>query len=194
MLHERKFQSVHERFWQHLLIKMPNLKCTPEPVVVDKEIGITNAIAKTVSNLPILHCWNHLKQDFMFWLGKQKLSSDQKNVYTSDLDSTLDSDSKEKFIETCETLTAKWSKPVVDYFEKKPNKNDILKYSAKWILKQLNLCNPYSRITNNISEGMNTVVKRLVDWKEVPLHTAEHCISYLQNYNWNEILRGFCDM
>ena len=48
MLHERKFQNVHERFWQHLLTKIPNLKSTPVPVVVDKEMGITNAIAKTV--------------------------------------------------------------------------------------------------------------------------------------------------
>ena len=119
MLHERKFQTVHECFWQHLLIKIPNLKCTPVPLVVDKEIGITNAIAKTVPNLPILHCWNHVKRDFKFWLGKQKLPSDQNNVYTSALESILDSDSKEEFIETCETLTAKWSKPVVDYFEKK---------------------------------------------------------------------------
>ena len=144
------------------------MKCTPVPVVVNKEIGITNAIAKTVPNLPILYCWNHVKRDFKFWLGKQKLPSDQQNVYTSDLESILDSDSKEEFTETCETLTAKWSKPVVDYFEKNI-KNDILKYSAKWILNQLNLFNPYSGIKNNISEGMNTVLKRLVDWKEVPL-------------------------
>ena len=77
---------------------------------------------------------------------------------------------------------------------KKTEKNDILKYSDKWILKKLNLFNPYSGITNNISEGMNTVLKRLVDLKEVPLDTVVFCISYLQNYYWNEILRGFCDM
>ena len=41
---------------------------------------------------------------------------------------------------------------------------------------------------------MNTVLKRLIDWKEVPPDTAVLCISYLQNYYFNEILRGFCEM
>ena len=31
-------------------------------------------------------------------------------------------------------------------------------------------------------------------WKEAPLDTAVLCLSYLQNYYVNEILRGFCDM
>ena len=46
MLHERKFQMVHECFWQHLVTKIPNLKKVPVPVVVDKEPGITNAMKK----------------------------------------------------------------------------------------------------------------------------------------------------
>ena len=105
----------------------------------------------------------------------------------------LNSDSEDIFMENCENLTTKWSKPVVDYFNKNI-RDDIVKYSAKWTLKELNLFNPYSGITNNSSEGMNTVIKHLMKWKEVSLDTAVLCLSYLQNYYWNEILRGFCDL
>ena len=153
------------------------MKCVSIPVFVDKEPGITNAIRKVVPSASALHCWNHIKQDFKFWLGKQKVSSDQKSVYISDLDMTLDSDLEDIFMENCENLTAKWSKPVVDCFNKNI-RDDIVKYSAKWKLKELNLSNPYSGITNNSSEG--TVIKRLMKWKEVPLDTAVLCLSYLQ--------------
>ena len=65
---------------------------------------------------------------------------------------------------------------MVDYFNK--NNRNILKYSAKWTLKELNHFNPYFGITNNSSEGMNTVIQCLMKWKEVPLDTAVLCISY----------------
>ena len=110
-------------------------------------------------------------------------------MHTSDLDLVLDSDSVDMFFDNCKNLTAKWSKPLLDYFNKNI-RGDILKYLAKWMLKELNLFNPYTGITNNSSEGMDTVIKHLMKGKEVPLD-AELCLSYLQNYYWNEILWGF---
>ena len=98
--------------------KIPNLKCVPIPVVADKEPGITNSIRKVVPHASVLHCWNHIKQDFKFWLGQQQVSSDQKSVYISDLVMVLDSDTQGIFLDNCEKLTAKWSKPVMDYFNK----------------------------------------------------------------------------
>ena len=192
MINERKFQFVHERIWEHLVKKIPNLKKSKVPVVVDKEVGISNAIKKIVPEMPILHCWNNIK-DFKFWLGKQHVTSDEKLVYKNDLDTIMNSNNIELFNQNCDNLTAKWSQLAVNYFEKHI-KEDFVKHSAKWVLKSYNLFNPYSGITNNTSEGMNTVIKRFMKWKEAPLDTVVLCLSYLQNYYWNELLRGFCDM
>ena len=186
MIHERKFQFVHERFWEDLVRKIPNLRKGNVPVVVDKEVSITNAIKKVLPEMPILHCWNHIKQDFKFWLGKQQITSDEKLIYMSDLDTIMHSESMEIFETNCNNVTAKWSQPAVRYFEKNV-KNNFLKHSAMWVLKQYNLFNPYSGITNNSSEGMNTVIKRLMKWKEAQLDTIVLCLSYLQNYYWNEL-------
>ena len=98
-----------------------------------------------------------------------------------------------KIVRNCEEVTAKWSQLAVSYFEK-TTKGDFVKHSANCILKKSNLFNPYSGITNNTSEGMNTVIKCLMKWKEAPLDTVVLCLNYLQNYYWNEILRAFCDM
>ena len=59
MIHERKFQFVHERFWEHLVRKIPNLRKSNAPIVVDKEVDISNAIGTILPEIPILHCWNH---------------------------------------------------------------------------------------------------------------------------------------
>ena len=81
----------------------------------------------------------------------------------------------------------------VDYFNNFL-KSDILQYSSRWRLTELNIYNPFSGITNNASEGMNTVIKRLMRWKEAPLDTMVLCLNYLQNYYLTEVYRGFCDL
>jgi hypothetical protein len=51
---------------------------------------------------------------------------------------------------------------------------------------------PFSGITNNISESMNTVIKRLNEWKETPVDAMVLFLYYLQIYYKTEILRGRC--
>ena len=61
-----------------------------------------------------------------------------------------------------------------------------------WILAPLKLYTVHSGITNNASESMNNVIKRLIDWKEVPVDVAVLSFFDLQNYYWNECLRRLC--
>ena len=70
------------------------------------------------------------------------------------LDTIMYSESTEIFETNCDNLTANWSQPAV---EKNDIKNNFLRHSAKWILKQLNLFNPCSGITNS-SEGIRNVI------------------------------------
>lgn len=49
---------------------------------------------------------------------------------------------------------------------------------------------PVSGITNNQSEGFNSVLKRLQCWKEIPIDTALLSLYHLQAYYRNEWQRG----
>ena len=76
-------------------------------VVTDKERGITNAIEKVAKNVIVCQCWNHIKQDFKFWLGKHGISGKEKNIYTSDLEAILESENIIEFEQKCKELLCK---------------------------------------------------------------------------------------
>ena len=51
------------------------------------------------------------------------------------------------------------------------------------------LLNP-ERLTSNQSESFNAVLKRMQEWKEMPVDTAVLSLYLLQAYYWNEWQRG----
>ena len=53
-------------------------------------------------------------------------------------------------------------------------------YSGKWVIQPYNIFDPYSGIMTNMSEGMITVIKRLIDWTEVPVDSAALAFHFLQ--------------
>ena len=67
----------------------------------------------------------------------------------------------------------------------------MTKTIGRWILESLRIYNPYSGITNNQSEGFNTVLKRLQNWREVPVDAIVLTLYHLQAFYHNEIQRGF---
>ena len=46
------------------------------------------------------------------------------------------------------------------------------KNSVRWVLEAAEIYDLYSGITNNIVEGMNSVIKRLNEWKEATIDAA----------------------
>lgn len=57
------------------------------------------------------------------------------------------------------------------------------KHSAVWVLQDAGIQHAEQGITNNASESMNVVLKRLKDWKQVPLDVItvslyQLCIYY----------------
>lgn len=89
------------------------------------------------------------------------------------------------------TLSQKWSKPFDDHFND-DLRDELLESSVLWVLEAVNVYDPYSGVTNNIAEGMNTVIKRLNDWKELTIDSAVLSFHYLQVYYCHELLRGLC--
>lgn len=55
---------------------------------------------------------------------------------------------------------------------------------------EYNLYNPVSGITSNQSESFNSVLKRVQEWKEIPVDSAVLSLYHLQGYYWNEWQRG----
>ena len=193
LLHGKKLQFNHEDFITSLSRRIPNLKKSNIPIIVDREKGITNAFEAVLPNINVLHCWNHLKSDLKRWLLQNGARSAEVPIYKLGLEKILQSDSSESFEQNCQSVLGTWSQPAVAYLNKYV-KNDILKYSVKFVLQENNVYNPYSGVTNNAAESFNAVIKRLMDWKESPADTIALCFYYLQNYYLREIYRGFCNL
>ena len=60
LIHERKFQSVHETFFRVAVEKVPSLAKEVYPIVTDEEKAINGAIASILSSARRLRCWNHI--------------------------------------------------------------------------------------------------------------------------------------
>ena len=88
-------------------------------------------------------------------------------------------------------MQAQWSQPFLDYYMKEIHP-DVTTCIARWLLEPLRVYNRYSGVTTNQSEGFNTVLKRLQQWKEAPVDSILFCLYQLQNYYYNEIQRGIC--
>ena len=50
LVHDRKFQKVHERFFEQLVEQIPNLGKANIKIVTDREVGITNALHEAFPN------------------------------------------------------------------------------------------------------------------------------------------------
>ena len=62
---------------------------------------------------------------------------------------------------------------------------------GRWILEKYGVYNPLSGVTTNQAEGFNTVLKRLQNWKEIPVDAAVLAFYHLQAFYVNETQRGF---
>ena len=66
----------------------------------------------------------------------------------------------------------------------------IENHAAKFILEPLSLYDPFSGVTNNASESMNTVMKSPLAWQERQVDVMVLTFYQLQNYFLAEIRRG----
>ena len=62
---------------------------------------------------------------------------------------------------------------------------------ARWNLEEFGVYSPMSGITNNQSEGFNSVLKRMQEWKEIPIDSAVLSLYHLQAFYWNEWQHGW---
>jgi hypothetical protein len=153
LIHERNHANWHEILLNFLKSKIPKLDKKKIPFVLDQEPGLKKAIKNTFPNCPIMFCWNHLKEDFKFWL-KGRVESDNIKILISHLVKMLRTESEEEFTALRSSLTTKWPPVVVEHFDK-TIVPAIMYRSGKWLIEKYPcMFDPYSGITNNVSESI----------------------------------------
>ena len=80
---------------------------------------------------------------------------------------------------------------MVEYFDKNIY-DTVTNHSARWILEELDLYNPYSGITNNCSESINAKLKRLTEWKEREVDNIILFLYYMQSNDLADLMKSFC--
>ena len=190
LIHDRKHQKYHNRLFEFMAATVPTLKTMNIPFITDREPALTNAAKMFFPDITVMHCWNHIRRDFKDELRKQGAESAEKTLYVSQWKQMTQCQSESEFLDIYETLTCKWTQSVKTYFDKNI-KPDILQYSGRWIIENFpNLYDPYSGITNNHSESINSVLKRMTGWQELPVDTMMLSMYHLQNFYHSEIQRG----
>ena len=188
LIHERKFQSSHEELLTICTKFARSLKTTTHPVVTDEEKVIVNAINNNLPCAPHLQCWNHLLRDVQRWLRGHGATGDDVSVYLSDLRDLFHQPTEVEYRNVLTKLTQKWSAPLREYYtnEIAPDITSI----TRWAIQPHGVYHPYSGVTNNQAEGMNSMLKQLQEWKEAPIDCMALALHHLQSYYLVEIARG----
>jgi hypothetical protein len=172
LIHERNHANWHEILFNFLKSKIPKLDKKKIPFVLDQEPGLKETIKNTFPNCPIMFCWNHLKEDFKFWL-KGRVESDNIKILISHLVKMLRTESEEEFTALRSSLTTKWPHVVVEHFDK-TIVPAIMYHSGKWLIEKYPcMFDPYSGITNNVSESIRGGFR---GGRAPPLKFAKHML------------------
>ena len=185
LLHERKHTSCHQEFFDVCCKLLPARKRTCKPIVTDEEQAYINVISKSMPAAPHLRCWNHVVKAAERWLRRHGATSDDMDVYRSDLKELLHLPTKEGYTKQLNKMSEKWSAPFFEYFNN--NIHPDIESLARWAISSYGVYSPYSGVTNNQAEGINLVFKQLQQWKEAPIDCM---VNYLQGYYASEIARG----
>ena len=191
MVHDKKLEGNHRQFLKVLSDKCPKLRKYKPVVITDREKAITNAFQEEWPWARQVFCWNHFLSDIKYWLKKHDGKTGDCQAYRKHVKELLMCETQNEYHDVRDRLKIQWSQAFLDYFllELEPA---ILSSTGRWVLERLNLYTSDSGITTNASESFNAVIKRVVDRKEVALDNMVLILFYLQNFFYNEILRGFC--
>ena len=191
MLHERKFQILHEDFCRAIEHKLPTgVSAAKLNVCTDGESGCHNAIEVTFPAWNVFNCWNHIIRDVEFWAKKRGASAEEIVVYKQQVRNLLTAESSDDYDMTLASHKATWSQAFTDYFTACLEKR--VRSSTTYHLRQCGFS--ADSITTNNSESMNAVIKRFQDHREVQVDKLVFAMYRLQlsyGLNINKSVNGF---
>lgn len=108
LVHERKFQGVHEEFMSFVSVMIPSLSKLKEPVpiVTDNEVGICQAIDKCLPGVYWLQCWNHLINSVKMWLCSHGAKPVEIPIYISHLRQLFHQETEDVYLQKLEEYRA----------------------------------------------------------------------------------------
>ncbi len=154
VVHERKFESVHRRFFNHLLYKMSHNR--RYVIVTDGEQGVVSAIVNVMSDWTLASCYNHILMDVEFWLKKNKASNNDIQIYKSQVRELLNCNTSLELAMKGQTVRESWSIAFRAYYDARISKRVELGYNG--YLKEVGI--EADLITTNASESLNALLKR----------------------------------
>ena len=191
LLHHKRDALSHAVLLNRIKSSLPHLNSMKVVFVTDREGGIISAVSTVFDNAHKVVCWNHIKQDVKIWLKKKGGTLEDKTAYMAYVGEILNSSNVQELNERILEFSKEWSPIFLDYFNNYLLKD--IKSSYKGVLDAIGIFERKSGITINVSEGLNTVYKRLTQWKELRLDSMVLCFHFLSCYYINEISRGFND-
>ena len=118
LIHERKFQKVHEELLKFAGEAIPALKRPSKriPMVTDDEKGVCNAVDQHLPGVVRLLCWNHVINAAKTWLTRHGGTAAEIPVYTSNLRELFHQKSENAYEQRLLELERKWSKSFQQYY------------------------------------------------------------------------------
>lgn len=126
-----------------------------------------------------LFCWIHIENDLLWYLKNNcNATPEDINFFVNAWKELVKNETEIDFDREWEDLKNMdkflTRSKVLNYFSDKLI--PVFKgHAAIWLLKKAKIYNADRGITNNASESMNAVLKRLKEWKQVPLDVI--CLS-----------------
>ena len=160
LIHERKFQSVHEKLFEVAIDKVQTINTKSCAIVTDEEKSITNTIMQFAPNATRLRCWNHIFRASRHSLHARNIKNDEIKKFIADLCMLFHQPTVEAYNTKFKDVSSNWSSPILHYYTRNIHP-DVNTSIGRWILEAVGVYSPFSGITNNQSEGFNTVLKGL---------------------------------
>jgi hypothetical protein len=187
ILHDRKFQWMHDHFFKLIGKHCAALKNSI--VVVDGEASISKAI-KSCTDWKVAMCANHLVRDVEYWLKKHGASHAEIPVYKTHIRELLQCPNEVALLQKHADLQTCWSEAFVAYYN--DHLSDRLNLAYSGYLQSLQL--DCDTVTTNMSESMNAALKRMQRWTEVSADMMVYTLYKLQLACHTDIkrsLKGF---
>lgn len=180
LIHENKYPEDHEEFLLQLQLLSEEFRTNPDKVVFisDREFNFSGIFPETKH----VYCWLHMMENVRRWLDKRTLDKAVKDKYYADVRKLLKKKSLKRFEKEYEELRKSWDKKFLKYFDKFLKK-DICDRVGRWVIEPLGLYDPHSGITTNAIESFNAVMKRWLNWKEMPLDCLILALHKLVEYS-----------
>lgn len=101
MLHDRKFQWMHDPFFEHVMKHFSRLR--KAVIAVDGEVSLAKVI-QTCTNWAVAMCSNHIVRDVEYWLKKHSACQLEIPVYKTNIRELLQCQTDEALVKKTGTI------------------------------------------------------------------------------------------